>query len=493
MKSERFLIEAKTEQVVPAAVMRGPMLQAVLEDRFKLKIRRVTREMPVYELVIGKSGAKVSPYTGTDCVIKDDAVWPPATLPEGQRYCGDRSRMAGDLFIREGVMRLDELVSLFAFDRPVVNRTGITAPVSYRVEFAREDTHIGDAPSPSWISAVRNQLGLELREGKGPRDFLVIDHVERPTPDSAFAPPQAMAEQVAGKFDVVSIKPCPKDPPAPGPGAPAGLRRGGAPWHPSVSPGYAFWSCVTLAQLVDQAYADQDHPLLNIIANPRQDLLNQPKRVRGGSSWVETEKFTIEVKAPVEVTTSGLGASSSRVLPTLPATMAQALRAVLEDRFKVQVHRATEQQDMFALTLAKGGLNRASLVAPTPGDCLTPEQYAAAAAAGEVSRTGDWIICGRYRSSMSDGLKFSSFTLHQFAEVLSTMMDHYVLDRTGVDSNFNFTIKPEAPVSSMGESLRFSRALEGLGLELEPTKGPAEYLVIDRAERPTPNLPTGSR
>ena len=65
--------------------MRGPMLQSILEDRFRLKIRRVSREMPVYELVVGKSGAKVSPYTGTDCVIRDPAVWPPATLPEGQR------------------------------------------------------------------------------------------------------------------------------------------------------------------------------------------------------------------------------------------------------------------------------------------------------------------------------------------------------------------------------------------------------------------------
>ena len=67
MKSERYIVEAKTGQTPPAAVMRGPMLQAILEDRFKLKVRRVTREMPVYELVIAKSGAKVSPYTGHDC------------------------------------------------------------------------------------------------------------------------------------------------------------------------------------------------------------------------------------------------------------------------------------------------------------------------------------------------------------------------------------------------------------------------------------------
>ena len=503
MQSERFLIEAKTDLVVPAAVMRGPMLKAVLEDRFKLKIRRVTREMPVYELVIAKSGAKVAPYTGNDCVIKDEAVWPPAALPEGQRYCGDRSRVAGDVFIREGVMTLGELVSLFNFDRPVVNKTGITAPVSYRVEFAREDSGGfgggGEAPRASWMSALRNQLGLDLREGKGPRDFLVIDSVERPTPDppspgswpSLAEGPQAQPS--SARFEVVSVKPCPKDPPPAGPAAPAGFRRGGAPWHPTVSPGYAFWSCATLAQLVDQAYADQDHPLLNIIANPRQDLLNQPKRVRGGPSWVETERFTIEAKAPVEITTAGVAGNTGRVMTTLPTGMSQALRAVLEDRFKVQVHRATEQQNMFALTIAKGGLNKQLVTDPVKGDCLNPAEYSAAVAAGNVSPVdADLRICGRYHVSVDKGMRFYSFSFRELAKALSGMFDHYVLDKTGVETPFNFTIKTD-PVDGASREVLFSRAIEQLGLKLEPTKGPAEYLVIDRAERPTPDSPIGAQ
>ena len=81
-------------------------------------------------------------------------------------------------------MTLDELASLLAFDRPVVNRTGITAPVSYRYEYNRGDAVIGQAPSASIVSGLRNGLSLELHESKGPRDFLVIDHVERPTPNS---------------------------------------------------------------------------------------------------------------------------------------------------------------------------------------------------------------------------------------------------------------------------------------------------------------------
>lgn len=311
-----------------------------------------------------------------------------------------------------------------------------------------------------------------------------------PVRASAGAAQSAQANSSAQQavFDVVSIKPCvPNRPPA-GPAAPAGFRRGGAPYHATVSPGYAYWDCVTLAQLVDQAYADADHPLLNIITNPRQDLgRNQPKRVRGGPSWVEAEKFTIEVKAPVELTRPALSTGSSRAVPSLPPAMAQALRAALEDRFKVQVRRVTEEQPMYALTIAKGGLNKQLITEPVKGDCMTTAEYSAAVAAGNVPPLDDLKLCGRYHSSLEHGLRFSSFTFQGLALALSGMMDLYVLDRTGLDAPFNFTIKTNSSEGGSAD-LMFSRVLERMGLKLEPTKGPAEYLFIERAERPTPNL-----
>ena len=240
---------------------------------------------------------------------------------------------------------------------------------------------------------------------------------------------------------------------------------------------------MTLAQLIDQAYVDLDHPLLNIVDRPRQESL-QPKRLRGGPSWVETDKFTIEAKAPVEITNPGLAGRSNRYLATLPAAMSQALAAVLEDRFKVKVHRATEQQPMYALTIAKGGLNKEKVTAPKPGDCMTIEEYTAAAAAGKSQFNDPSMrrICGRafMFSSPEDGMEFSSNTLQQLATYLSTSMDHFVLDRTGIDGTFNFVLKPERTGGpGPGDSLDFSRTLAELGLRLEPTKGPAEYLVID--------------
>jgi uncharacterized protein (TIGR03435 family) len=185
MKSDRYTIEATTDQNPPAAVMRGPMLQVVLEDRFKLRVHHETREMPIYELVIAKSGAKVSPYTGHDCAIKDDGAWPPPPPPAGQSYCSARGGIDGDQFFRSGVMTLDELAALSAFDRPVVNKTGITAPVSLHLEYPKEDMKSDEAPQPSVMKAFRDQLGLDLRASKGPRDFVIIDHAERPTTDGS--------------------------------------------------------------------------------------------------------------------------------------------------------------------------------------------------------------------------------------------------------------------------------------------------------------------
>jgi uncharacterized protein (TIGR03435 family) len=186
MKTDRFVIEAKGNVNAAPAMMRGPMLQALLEDRFKLKIRRESREVPIYELVVAKSGAKVTPYTGTDCVPKDHAAWPPVVLPAGQVYCGSKMERNGDRWIRTGVMTLDELVGLGGFDRPIVNRTGITSLVTIRLEYEGLGM-ISDEPiPPAMIAAYRDQLGLELRPSKGPREFLVIEHAERPAPNGLF-------------------------------------------------------------------------------------------------------------------------------------------------------------------------------------------------------------------------------------------------------------------------------------------------------------------
>src|SRR5262245_28320550 len=56
VNSERYSIEAKPERPAGRGMMMGPMLRVVLEDRFKLRVRRVRQEIPIYELTIAKGG-----------------------------------------------------------------------------------------------------------------------------------------------------------------------------------------------------------------------------------------------------------------------------------------------------------------------------------------------------------------------------------------------------------------------------------------------------
>jgi uncharacterized protein (TIGR03435 family) len=62
--SERYTIEAKAEGSPGAGIMRGPMLQALLEERFALKIRPETQEGRVYLITVAKGGPKLPPFQG---------------------------------------------------------------------------------------------------------------------------------------------------------------------------------------------------------------------------------------------------------------------------------------------------------------------------------------------------------------------------------------------------------------------------------------------
>ncbi len=87
MRSDRFTIDATAEGAPSAAVMLGPMLQGLLEDRFKLKIRRETREIPADELAVASGGAKLAPSRPGVCVQRDWNAYPSPSLESGQHWC----------------------------------------------------------------------------------------------------------------------------------------------------------------------------------------------------------------------------------------------------------------------------------------------------------------------------------------------------------------------------------------------------------------------
>ena len=198
LSSERYTINAVAGNTANARVMQGPMMQVLLEERFHVKVHRETREVPVYELVVAKNGPKLKLFQEGSCVPFPlfDAK-PPVfeALPAGQRYCTNRGRPeGGNIVVQAEGVTLDDFLTIYlrpSGGRPVIDKTGLTGKYDIHLEFAPPDEvranqlaaghDPGEPTAPELSTALQEQLGLKLEPAKGPGEFLVIDHVERPT------------------------------------------------------------------------------------------------------------------------------------------------------------------------------------------------------------------------------------------------------------------------------------------------------------------------
>jgi bla regulator protein BlaR1 len=180
--SDYYVINAETADKAGEPVMEGPMLQALLEDRFKLKVHRETREVPVYALTVAKGGFKLARAVEGSCVASPQ-------VPEGKKRC-DEIVGGGFVMLDDGSVDVFGKLLGLALDRPVIDKTGLTGRYNFHFQFAIDQTTPGVAEfgptagapaAPSIFTAVQEQFGLKLEATRGPREFLVIDHVERPS------------------------------------------------------------------------------------------------------------------------------------------------------------------------------------------------------------------------------------------------------------------------------------------------------------------------
>jgi uncharacterized protein (TIGR03435 family) len=188
--SERYTIEAKSQGAPGEGLMRGPMLQALLEDRFALKVRRETREGRVYRMTVAKGGPKIQPFQGGCTPV--DFVHLAASMSTNRNPCGGSAQSKGqNATVDIPGMDLDSFVLYIirqgGFDGPLLNKTGLTGYFHFHLEFSNGkpgdagSMAADDPPFPSIFTAMQQQLGLEVAAGKGPREFLVVDHLEKPS------------------------------------------------------------------------------------------------------------------------------------------------------------------------------------------------------------------------------------------------------------------------------------------------------------------------
>ena len=188
--SASYSVTAKTESPQTQAMMRGPMMQALLEDRFGLRMHRETREVPVYIMTVAKGAGKLHPTQEGSCKILD-----PTDL--SQSPTAEKPRCAVVQHVRRGQLTIIDIhgVTMGVFTRlihsgrPVIDRTRLAGPFDIHLEWEEEvagpptaaNGPASDPPGASFITAVRERLGLRLEPGKGPQEVLVVDHLERAT------------------------------------------------------------------------------------------------------------------------------------------------------------------------------------------------------------------------------------------------------------------------------------------------------------------------
>lgn len=183
--TDRYDVAATTTELSPSDDRYRFMLQNMLRERFGLSVHRENRDTTIYALLAGKSGLKMTQTATGGCVPLDDAH--PTAAP-GTR-CGSATigpnRLVATGMTTTGLA--DVLTNIVG--RPVVDKTGISGTYDIRLEFTRESTVFNappetanaDAAGASIFTALQEQLGLRLESQKGPVEFLVIDHAEKPS------------------------------------------------------------------------------------------------------------------------------------------------------------------------------------------------------------------------------------------------------------------------------------------------------------------------
>ncbi|MGA3187847.1 MAG: TIGR03435 family protein [Bryobacteraceae bacterium] len=182
-------------------------------------------------------------------------------------------------------------------------------------------------------------------------------------------------------------------------------------------------------------------------------------QIQGGPGWIGTQGY--------DITAKGGGDATEEDVPPM-------MQALLKERFKLVLHRATKELPIYALVAAKGG----------------PKMKASAS-------SGEKGVSMRTRRGL---IEVQQITMAELATQLARILGRSVVDRTELAGEYDFKLEwtpDEAEpggarepgtiqVEGTGPSI-FTALQEQLGLKLESTKGPVEILVIERVEKASEN------
>ena len=176
LNSERYDLLARSASGEPAVLRAEEMratrvkLQSLLAERFQLKVHRETRELQEYALTLDRKGSKL--------IVEAPLTSSTDSRTGIQSTCG---HMTGT---RASMANLTVYLSR-QLNRPVVDRTGLTAQYNFELEWTPDLNPCAESAdtAPSIFTALQDQLGLKLDSIKGPVETLVVDRAEKPVED----------------------------------------------------------------------------------------------------------------------------------------------------------------------------------------------------------------------------------------------------------------------------------------------------------------------
>jgi uncharacterized protein (TIGR03435 family) len=200
VKSSFFQVQARMDDAAAEALKKLPikeaeaarrsMFQAVLADRFKLKVRRETRTFSAYALVVAKGGPSLKEAAPAD--LKTDPVATPTAF--SGRGSTNTTFEDGAFVLNANAIPLDTLVGqLFGWvNSKVTNETGLKGVYDFKLRFAQDNGPSGAldgsgsasvplSSAPSIFTALQEQLGLKLEVKKELGEALIMEHAEKPS------------------------------------------------------------------------------------------------------------------------------------------------------------------------------------------------------------------------------------------------------------------------------------------------------------------------
>ena len=269
----------------------------------------------------------------------------------------------------------------------------------------------------------------------------------------------ALAAQERPRFEVASVRPSPDQRPAQ-----AGVQ---------FTPRSARFASLTMKDYLVIAYSMRIHQIV------------------GGPDWLGNARFEISATLPESYK---------------PDQLPLMLQALLEDRFRLRVHREQREFSVYALEVAPGGPKLVkSLEDVVASEALTVTSTTAGGSTFIDLGQGASLALGNNR------FEAKKVTMAMLADILARFVDRPVVDRTNVDRRYDvtFELAPQDFQAMMVRSAAASGAtlppqalqlldsasisavpdaLKTLGLSLESRRLPMEALIVDSIERtPTEN------